>query len=104
MEEIDEEDGEWRLELQDPLTSRNFVSGENEKKEKSGVFEEGGWRAATREAQTVIELSSAFGPKDTGAIEVDITDFDPPQQFVASSSGDAGEKHHMLALYSRGDG
>jgi hypothetical protein len=89
----------YTLDLQDMLTSRNFVGGEIEKKEKQGKFEAAGWRTVGVESQIMIELERAFAPYESGAIEVDLTGFDPVRQFGKSS-----DKHHILCLYSASDG
>lgn len=89
----------YTLDLQDMLTSRNFVGGEIEKKEKQGKFEASGWRTVGVESQIMIELERAFAPYESGAVEVDLTGYDPARQFGKSS-----DKHHILCLYSASDG
>ena len=90
---------DYTLDLQDMLTSRNIVGGEVEKKEKQGRFELVGWTTVGVESQLMIELERAFAPVDAGAVEVDVTGFDPIRQFAKSS-----DKHHILCLYSSSDG
>jgi len=85
------------LHFEDPLTSNAVVAGEASKRVKEGKFVERGWESTSSASQIVIELAEPFAPGEGGAVEIDITNFDPVKQY-------AGSKHQFFNVYSRPDG
>lgn len=64
---------------------------------KGGRWENRGWQATSPKDQLRIELKEGFGPRQSGAIEVDITNFCPLVQAV-------GSKHHFITLHGDAGG
>ena len=89
--------GALSLDFEDPLTSGQAVSGEAAKDVNGGTFTSQGWQSTSTSSQIRITLSTGFAPGESGALELDITNFDPVNQY-------SGDKHQFFNLYTRSDG
>ena len=89
---------ELGLVLDDPLTGEDPVGIEIEKVVKGGEFLSDGWQAQGSNNQIRIQLPDTIFPANgSGAMEVDVRNFDPPAQYNS-------KKHQFINLYSRPDG
>jgi hypothetical protein len=90
-------DAALNLVFTDPLISADLAQGQTQKTNKGGTFVSQGWKASASSSQLFIVLEKAIGPTEVGALEVQLTNFNPIQQYRS-------EKHQFISLYSRPDG
>jgi len=83
--------------FEDRLSSGDTVPGEEGKYITEGAFVNEGWQSTSGSSQMVIALSNVFEPNESGAIEIDVTNFNPIDQYSSS-------KQQFINLYSFPDG
>ncbi|HJO92824.1 MAG TPA: cellulose binding domain-containing protein [Victivallales bacterium] len=78
----------------DPLIDTQTRAGCSEKLVQGGSFEGPGWKSTDNKNQIAITLDQ---PMMSGVFEVDVTNFDPYNQFLSN-------KHNILSMYSHASG
>jgi len=90
---------QFKLILQDPLTSGKKIEGESMKQSTKGSFTRQGWRALEQGGQLLIELEEAKGFE--GALKVDVTNLDWEG---ANLSAGHNTKMHFINMFSNPSG
>jgi len=92
MMHLQAQDNDLELAASIDLTDHKMSVYESNRVVKGGEITSHGWKMTDSLDQYIIELRQGFLPYESGAIEVDVTNFDPMNQTT-------GDKQHFINFY-----